>query len=193
LNRIERELHEEMAKVKQRTLGQIILEHMEEAYKNDKTYKFSSKMIIEYCETYRPGLTKPYIMSELSNLKKAKKLISLDEKVPDQPGAVYFALSSVLEEVTNPANGNSEMPPATPANFPAHDPFDKVNTRLSELSTAVLSLPNMETALEVFEIRLNKAICDAIQSVNGTDDYKRGIKDGIKLAVEMGIRLPDSE
>jgi hypothetical protein len=304
-----KELQRDMAK---KTLSQEIIQYMEGMYTKQKVYKISSKMVTEFIYSTRPTLNRNYIASEISNLKKKKVIVGIDEKVPDQPGAQYFALASVLEEVTKPTDGNIEVTkvPAQKPTPPVANPFDKVfsqlnsvmesqsilHTLLSEivdrvnghvsldpitepletlinatkLNSKSLEIHHREATEQITEgiaelvknqqiirndgqshfeelkeiasshvtvdgdkladvinkrlgdlrsddsfiylvreelddrsVKVEQRVSEYFKSFNyllekvnsqpGTEDYKRGIKDGIRLAIEMGLRLPDGE
>jgi hypothetical protein len=235
-----------------KTLSQVIIEYMEESYEKDLLYKFSSKMVFEYCQTIFPKIGKTHVYGELTRLKKLGKITNLGEQVPDQRNATYFALSSVIDKITTPdkkSDGNKvmsvESPKTTPATV-ASNPFDKVNSTLGEILAKVNGLVNaytevtqdlrglrkstvsssIETTLDIanlaevindrlsdltkensFIYRLRDDTGEFIDELKkdlpeeiikllpqldyGSEDYKRGIRDGIKLAVEMKLNLPN--
>ena len=262
-----------------KTIVQIILDFMETLYEEKGEYKVSSKMVIDHMDKQRPGTNRQQVQQELSKLRSKKIIVGLGEKVPDQPGAMYFALASVLDKVTTPeVNGNNNVaelkstvpaqtdkPKVTPAT--AHNPFDKVNSQLSEILVKLnglaqgysdivervngtVSLDPITERLETIKTIVTKHITvdgdqladvinkrlanlqlddsfiyrvreevvglvkvtepqysseslhtrlDEIESLwrkfatSENDDYKRGIKDGIRIAVDMGLFIPDGE
>lgn len=265
---LEKELHEEMAN-NAKTIRQRILDYMWDSYQRNKTTKFSSSMVVFAVQQEYPQAKKPNIMQEISKAKKDGLIVSLKEPVPDQRGAVYFTLSRILEEETNPNVTETEVPKQTVKPIPTN-PFDKVYEKLDGIKEALDSsevnldddafdklASELESKLvdkfgaiigrleaierrvsdhvtvdgdklaDVINARLQNLkledsfvytireevdnvtetriggytdlILERLQnlaelkgipsSVNDADDYKRGIKDGIRLAVEMGIKL----
>ncbi|HEY9260388.1 hypothetical protein [Chitinophaga sp.] len=61
--------------------------------------------------------------------------------------------------------------------------FEATNTNLGAL------LANENGSYRI----LNSKLIEVLESRNESDEYKRGIKDGIRIAVEMGIFIPDGE
>jgi len=276
-DRLMRELKQDMTKV---TLGKEIIEYMQDMYTKQNVYKISSKMVTEFIQSVRPTVQRNHIASEISALKKTKVIVNLDEKVPDQPGALYFALSSVLDEVTKPAEvfeetENNEVSEVKPV----ANTFDSVNAQLADIMTKLEVLDsglklhgksleihhnemsnqyNSQTRLDKHywettrkDIEELKTVASSHVTVDGdkladvinkrlgdltlddsfvyrvreeienyklrnafdhdpiqrrldeieelwkrfakdeSEDYKRGIKDGIQIAVEMGIFIPD--
>lgn len=148
-NRILRELREEMATRK--AIRERIIEYMRDSYERNKTIKFSSQMVTFAVQQELGSINKQVIAEEISRLKtKTKIIVSLNEKVPDQRGAVYFTLAEILEKETDPNNVTEpkiipqqvviEKPKPIPVN-----PFDKVHEKLDDLKEAV---SNSEVTLE---------------------------------------------
>lgn len=148
-NRILRELREEMATRK--AIRERIIEYMRDSYERNKTIKFSSQMVTFAVQQELGSINKQVIAEEISRLKtKTKIIVSLNEKVPDQRGAVYFTLAEILEKETEPENVTEtniipeqvviEKPKPIPVN-----PFDKVHEKLDDLKEAV---SNSEVTLE---------------------------------------------
>jgi hypothetical protein len=156
--RLMKELQRDMAK---KTLSQEIIQYMEGMYTKQKVYKISSKMVTEFIHSTRPTLNRNHIASEISNLKKKKVIVGIDEKVPDQPGAFYFALASVLEEVTKPTDGNIEVTkvPAQKPTPPVANPFDKVFSQLELILTQITGL--------------SKGYTELVQTVNNVEDNNK--------------------
>lgn len=261
---VERELKEEAMALLDQVLAKEITQFMEGLYLKDKTYKVSSKMVYEALKS--KGYQKLHVMSKISELKRAKVITGLDESVPDQKGALYFALTSVLDEVTTPKK--EEVPvdmskvsvPAQPEKKPIPaNPFEDVKKQLSEINQRLTGLaqgyadlankptptvdftdilrsldnkPNStviakylgnieEEILAKFnqldqrltqqratvdEISLADALAveltdsanrnsfisqlmSGLPSSSDSEDYKRGLADGIKLAIQMGLKL----
>lgn len=116
-------------------------------------------------------------------------------------------------------NGNNvtkqSIPQQTTTTPP--NPFDAVNQSLKEIKAKVNDLSNSYLELvNALETKVTPPVADPVAIINfdglandivvginaeldawltktdGSEDYKRGIKDGIRLAVEMGIILPDA-
>jgi hypothetical protein len=219
----ERELKKDMADAK--VLNARIVQFMRHLWITKGTYKVSSSMVTEHI-TDKPKAT---IYSALSSLKKTGDISNLDEKVPDQKGAVYFALNEVLDKVTDP-NAKKEVMASIPQQASTEQVIslatvnDAYNTILAKLdgmakgyteNTKVLgelranskSYPEaisydvvgqrldgtMESWSESIVERIVKHIGETTPSsvvdVQG-NDYKSGLKDGIRLAAEMGLIVP---
>lgn len=159
-NRLLRELHTEMATRK--AIRERIIQYMLDSYERNKTTKFSSQMVTFAVQQELGSVSKQVIAEELSRLKtKDKLIVSLNEKVPDQRGAVYFTLSEILEKETEPENVttipnqdqakkdiDSFIPP-TPKPIPVN-PFDKVHERINSTATLIT------TAMEAQDKQLNE-------------------------------------
>jgi hypothetical protein len=267
---LEKELHTEMAN-NSKTIRQRITDYMWDSYHRNKTTEFSSSMVVFAVQQEYPHAKKPNIMQEISKAKKDGIIVSLKKPVPDQRGAVYFTLSRILEEETEPTV--TEVKPEVPKQSKAvpTNPFDSVHKKLDEIYTQIDSLSkiipggflSVEEKLRLKEqteyalirgevvsalksdtnpvtiainelksshvtvdgdkladvinarfqnLKLNDSfivkldeqtdsvidrrlgeytdiILDRLDKLTDSDDYKRGIKDGIRLAVEMGIKL----
>lgn len=253
--------------IQNQTLTKEIIQYMEKRHKRDGVYKISTKMVIDGL----PHYNKTNVSVQISKMKRFKLITNLDEKVPDQKGATYFALTSVLDEVTKPSKKeevSKEMSkitsvPAQP-NKPTPtvaNPFEEVKKQLTELNNRLnglaqgyaglvsrgvpdysplisslekrvafesenlrkdlggdlsrvvsTNIENQSKALlnvfmeKIEDIRtssnttlvgVHDSILKAIEVSNGSpvstanesDDYKRGLMDGIKMAIEMGLKL----
>lgn len=255
------EAEEIMAAVEDQALTKTLVKYMESLWNRTQEYKISSGMI--YAEF--PGYVKGTLAAQLSGMKKAKIITSLDEKVPDQKGAHYFALTSILDEVTKPTSpvdkkevsvemskvtsvpAQSDKPKVTPI---VANPFEKVQAQLEAINTRLNGLAQgyadtldtqknirEEISEGIAEVVKNQQILRNVQEnpvrldiddlvsklcdlnnpdafiyqirdsvdvpghltaafmkmkdlpKNLSDDYKRGLRDGIRMAVEMGIKL----
>lgn len=136
-NRILRELHTEMTTRK--AIRDRIIEYMRSSYERNKTTKFSSQMVTFAVQQELKDVGKQVIAEEISRLKtKTKVIVSLNEKVPDQRGAVYFTLAEILEKETEPSNVAEEVDMKVPTQAPAKpipvNPFDKVHEKLNSFT-----------------------------------------------------------
>lgn len=200
LKNLERELHEEMAN-NSKTIRQRITDYMWDSYQRHHTTKFSSSMVVFALQQENPATRKPQIMQEISKAKKDGIIVSLHESVPDQKGAVYFTLSRILEEETDPKNvtETSIKKPEVPAQtkpVPVN-PFDGVNKKLSEIKEA---LGNSEITLDEedfdklagkLEERLKTPLTDILAELREirTVTSTHVTVDGDKLADVINARL----
>lgn len=244
--RVLRELKEEMAR--QRAVRQRIVEYMQDSYERHGTTEFSSSMVVFAVQQTDATINKSYIHQEISKLKNQDKLIvSLNKTVPNQKGAKYFTLASILEKETEP-EVTEEIIKSTPK-APVENPFDKVNEQLKSVHTRLDHVVDLvakdnlheklnETAkllvsvnkqlnedlydklsaihehqistaptgfefdgkilenhrdsindnLRFFAEILEKKFDEAIKNADGRDSYREGFKDGIKFAIEMGLK-----
>lgn len=128
------------------------VEYMQELYEKNGEYKVSSGMVWTVLVKQFPTLGKQTLYNALNTLKRNKIVVNLDEPVPNQKGAFYFALASVLDKVTEPKPEEAKPPvakeevkpvstaPKSAVKLPtqvAANPFDKVSSQLGELLTKV--------------------------------------------------------
>lgn len=205
-NRILRELREEMATRK--AIRERIIEYMRDSYERNKTIKFSSQMVTFAVQQELGSINKQVIAEEISRLKtKTKIIVSLNEKVPDQRGAVYFTLAEILEKETDPNNVTEpkiipeqlvvEKPKIIPTN-----PFDRVHDKLDAITKVLATLTDTEVKLEVddmdaiatsvinrLELKFNELRTDARQIKEIASSHVT--VDGDKLADVINKRLGD--
>lgn len=84
-----------------------------------------------------PEVRTQAIYSAISRMKKSGILIALDEKSPGR-GGQYFALTSVIDEMTSSENAKEEsnvnkIPEQAKPEFPVANPFDDVHKKLDQL------------------------------------------------------------
>lgn len=234
LSLLERELHAEMATVKEQ-----VVEYIRDKYDTTGEYKCTTSEIRKEFE--KRGIFN--VSVAISALRKAGVITDLDEKDPTRKGppSYKFALTEILDDVTNPKKKDTkpvanDKPAPTPVN-----PFDKVTdqlnlilTQLQGLSTGysdlVRAMPNKEfiaslksagepidyerianavnhrlgdlTKDDAFVYRVREELDDRIHkledlvrnikvpsSVANPNDYREGLKEGIRLASEMGLQV----
>lgn len=276
------------------------VEYMQNLYDKTGEYKVSSGMIWEELVKKFPTLNKQTLYNALNTLKRNKTVVNLDEPVPNQKGAFYFALASVLDKVTEPklevkpqtiapvakeevkpVSTVAKTTPKLPSQV-ATNPLDKISSQLGEMlskidglskgytevvesqnlqrmameaiakhevpdNTSILEKLNevlgivkdSEVSLDIDDItQIRNAVTEILTSpesqyietiralvsrenkrqtgtifehtaskmdglisamerigfkvpenVNSSDDYKMGIREGIRLAIEMGLKL----
>lgn len=174
---------EDMA-VETQSLTKAIVKYMEGLYREKDVYKVSSKMVVEAFSHQ----AKTTVMAQLSGMKKAKIITTLDEKVPDQKGAVYFALTSILDQITAPKKEEVSEEVSKVTSVPEQpnrpkvtpivaNPFEKVqaqleaiNTRLSGLAQGYADLARATEFKSLFnseEFRaFSRALEEAIENQN---------------------------
>jgi hypothetical protein len=135
------------------TVRMQIIHALEELYSSSGIYKVSSRMLKDRI----PKISGGTVSAEISNMKKKGLITDLNEVVPGQKAGAasyYFALSSVLEKVTDPKTpvktdikeenekmANTKTPATIPAQ-PVSNPFDKVYTLLDTISAQIKGLSN---------------------------------------------------
>ena len=223
LSLLERELHAEMATVKEQ-----VVEYIRVKYDTTGEYKCTTSEIRKEFE--KKGISNVGVA--ITALRKAGVLTDLDEKDPTRKGppSYKFALTEILDDVTNPKKKDTKpvtVPSQKPAPIPVN-PFDKVTgqlnlilTQLQGLSTGysdlVRATPNKEfiaslidyerianavnsrlgdlTKSDAFIYRVREELEDLVKnikvpsSVANPNDYREGLKEGIRLASEMGLQV----
>ncbi len=193
-------------------LSDLILSYMQEEFKKNGTSRFSSKMVSDYCREVRPDIKKNSVYAELSRMKGNNLIANTEEKVSDQPGAFYFTLDTTSDETTG------DIEPVTKAEdskdliiellneikglasshvtVDGDKLADVINKRLSDLGSDSLAYlikgftnlqyGDLNNRLDEIEELWRRAYIKA----KDNNDYQRGIKDGIKIAIEMGLQPP---
>jgi hypothetical protein len=129
--------------------SEAVVAYLKKLYKRDGTYKVTSRRVADYFEKNHPEFKRTTVRQTITALKTKGEIIDLDEKVEGVPGAKYFALSSVMDEVTKPAAKEEaksvekkiHVPKQSPLTVAAN-PFDKVNSQLGEILTKLNGLVN---------------------------------------------------
>jgi len=270
LPRVARELHQEMATVKQ-----FVVDYMTTAYRKNNSVEFTTSEIKKKYLKQFPTGNEGSVATAVFALKKDGVIVDLNKPVPGAANsrASFFTLAKIMEEETKPVSKTVNIPvqpqikptPATVAN-----PFDKVNSQMSELLNLVKGLAQGyselakrspeksdigQAILDVSRViideqrnnkdlileKLNKPtpveidaeiIAEAVNlklsdvanedsmiyrireevseitdreskwiveniavptDVTNQNDYRAGIKEGIRLSVEMGLMVRDSE
>ncbi|MGS2592218.1 hypothetical protein [Streptomyces hebeiensis] len=190
-----------------------IIDELKKLYKDKGIYKVTSEILLSHFKKY-PGLaSEQYLRQQISVLKTEGILQDLGEVITGSNGRKlkYFALTEILEEVTSPKKEievSKTVPNQASPITVASNPFDKVNSQLGELLSKVNGLSNgyaelvqnkqnlddvehmvsaLRSDLFTATTAIQEHISSMIKNVNGSEDYKRGIQDGLKMAIEMNI------
>lgn len=191
----------------------------------DKVFKISSSRVTHKFPEQKPQT----VYAALSQMKKSGTLMNLDEKVPDQKGAKYFALTKVIDEMTKADKDDTMAHVPNQSSTPVAESseiltklnglvngYTEITNKLNKLTESPIgtsqTIQNIDERLEkvlekrridphyiadllgkIVELKFNDIASALTQPIVSEDsyDYKRGLRDGIKLAVDMGIMLPN--
>lgn len=199
-----------------RSLKQYIFDYMEAEYEDSGKWQFTSGELADYCHKTRP-VARTTVSAALAVLRSQGWVEKVGKVSEPKSKEFYYSPVSVLEKVTSPENGKSDdMTTSTNSTVPtpavvSTTPFDKVNSTLGEIKSKVEGLANgyVELARTVEAVRqgqrsnisninyeevvvqIKEAINQSIPVADGSEDYKRGVRDGIQMAVQMGLKLGD--
>lgn len=177
-----------------------IIRYMETLYAKEGTFKVTSRMVKDAL----PAFNKGTVSAEISNMKKAGVITALEESTPNQSTGrdiQYFALSSVLDKVTEPTSKVPVIPTqvkeepkpmaTTPVKPTVANPFERMEAKLELMFTQLKGLAQgyTEVATNLKHVKEGAVTQD---TVDITSESTNRIVNSVVLRLQADLDNTDS-